>query len=455
MVDHAKIFLLFLLGLLAGPIVSRALPQDRLMKYSSPEVRLHTDLDREQAKEIMDHIAFFAEHIDGFFKAYGIAQKKKNPLRCRLYRERSAFLETRRKANVVDRAESYFSESNNWIVAHFEGSQKRALARLLHECAHVVIRRYINNPPPWLDEGFSCYFEALEFDPHRNLVSPCNGFARLDSMRALFPGKALMDWKTFFEKQPDRFEEDIRQELFTHAMVEDFYTQAWGVIFFYLHAESEEVRTLFDRFIVGMNTGRERSQLILKDLPNREEEFEDFFDLNHREVYERFKAASALRDEQRYEEALDALLALLEDHPDHVAALRLAAETCWDAERYEGALEFWKLQLEKEPKNTFYRGRVCRALVETGLRKMDDGMIEEAVEAGIDLVRATKSQDPDGLAALAMAYHAAGEVKKALSTMRKATRFTRCPDYETYKSLEKAYSKELTDRKKKDGQRNE
>ena len=191
-----------------------------------------------------------------------------------------------------------------------------------------------------------------------------------------------------------------------------------------------------------MGTGRERSKLILKDIKNRQSEFESFVkrrDLN--EIYTLYERARRLGDEKKHDEALENLRAILAQDPDHVAALRLSAETARDAESFEVSLDFWKKLAALDRKNIVYKWKICRCLTRIGIMANDEKILEAAIEAGHAALK-IKKRDPDALASLAMSFHAAGRIEDALKYIRKAVQH-KCDSLELYKRLEKKYSLDL------------
>ena len=175
------------------------------------------------------------------------------------------------------------------------------------------------------------------------------------------------------------------------------------MVYFYLHSDNEEVKDLFARFIKGMNTGRERSKLIRRDIVKRQQEFFSFFEQDLEAVYNLYVHACKLREQEKYKLALDKLLDIMKLVEPNVAILRLSAEVSWEGESYGPSLAFWRRLAEMDPKDTHYQWRICCRLVAFGLSQNNPDTLKEAVETGVQVVRRTKSQDPDCLAALAIA----------------------------------------------------
>jgi tetratricopeptide (TPR) repeat protein len=431
------------LGLFFLPLWTFA-SDTHLIKYATPDVRLYTDVGKDVAQEVIDEIQFYGETLDGFFASYGITQKKSNPIRCYLYQNLEDFIVHCSREHTVGRAQyAYFSPGNNRIVASFSSPDpdaRAARAALRRECGRQIVHRYFTNPPPaWFDEGFARYFEGLAFDPHGNLISPCSDLSRFDSIKYFKFWQDEETWKRFFDERPLDYNDTRSGANVPGGM---FSTLAWGVIFFYLHSKADEDRELFDRFVQGMNTGRERSKLLRLDLQDREYDFRIFFSQDHQEVFKLYTKARNLWEKKRYRQALPPLMDILQRDEKNISALRLAAEVTWDDERYEPSLSFWKQLAAIDPRCALYKWKICRALAESGRLRKNEDTLREAVQAGEDAVQATHSQDPDCLAALAMALHASNRLQEALRTMRKAT-FLGGPSYETYKELEKQYSMEL------------
>lgn len=412
---------------------------DGMKKYSTPEVHLFTDLGKEKAKILLDEIAFFTQYIDRYFRSFGITPRKESPVRCRVLARTKDFYEYSRKRNVGRFAGAYYSPGDNVIIAPYEGGK----STLLHECTHLVSHRYFNDDSIWFDEGLACLFEAAAFDDHHNMITFCSDASRLKSMRFLIDRDGMLEWDRLFEYQSRRLwrDEIERGEL----DISTFYTQSWGVIFYYARAEDEKRKALFKKFIQGMHTGRERTKLIQEDLTRRQDEFKAFFRMEHEYVLKRYRNAEKLRRMKKFDAALDSLLKILEIDPQNRAAIRLCAEVAWDGDRYGPSLEYWNYLAEQDPENTEYTWRICRCMVAKGLEDNDNALLEEALKAGKAAVKKTRSKDPDCLAARAMAHFALGQVREALSSIKNANRF-KCDDSEFYRSLEKTYSDALRNR---------
>ena len=66
--------------------------------------------------------------------------------------------------------------------------------------AYGSLIAFSNPPPAWFDEGFSAYFEGLEFDEHRNLLTDCSDLSELSRMKS---GRSMsrQAWERFFDEQ--------------------------------------------------------------------------------------------------------------------------------------------------------------------------------------------------------------------------------------------------------------
>jgi tetratricopeptide (TPR) repeat protein len=433
-------------GLFATPCPPVA---EKMVKYATPDVRLYTDIGKVNATQVIQSIAFFDTYVDSFFRSYRVSCRKKNPIRCRLFASSRDFAEHRRKGDASPYAGAYFSGADNCIVASYDGGAKRSMQTLMHESAHIIQRRYIPNLVPWIDEGLACYFGATDFDAWRNPIGSCDS-GRLEHLRSLVRKGGLIEWKKFFEIQRTQLDLDFRQG---RLDVGTFYAQAWGVVFFYLHSPDEEVRDLFTEFVKGMNTGRARSKMILKDIGKREEEFREFvLGPGHNAIPAAYRSALSLDGKKKGKEALAALDTILNIDGKHVAALRLAGEIALRGGFFERSILYWERLAVVCPDATVCGWKTCRCLTGIGrrdLRGAEDGAgsvaagkFSEAITCGEAVVRATRSRDGDALASLAMAFHASGNLKKALATMRKAARLDSEAKSE-YKSLEKQYSQDL------------
>jgi tetratricopeptide (TPR) repeat protein len=420
-----------------------AAQSDRMVKYSNAQVRLYTDIGATQAKDVMDRLVLYKSFIEGYFAELGLSQKKKNPIRCYLYAKEEDFLKRRKGEFDLGEPESaYYSPSNNRIIAFYDDGSRRAYASLLRQCARPLVRRFLaNTPPAWLEEGFACYFEGHEFDPHGNLISTCNDFSRVEVMREMALNDGYMDWQRFFDERPLPLNYD--QKFIGHNMIStQFSAQAWGIIFFYLETDDVQAKHVMSQFIKGMNTGRVRSDYLMEDLDSRLDAFTLFVHEKHEEILKLYWEAEVFRADADYDKALKNLLKILGKSDRHVAALRLAGEVALEAGKYDASLSFWRMLNELDPKNTYYCCKICRCLVYTGLVRKNSDTLLEAVETGKRAVKESKSRDPECLAALAAAYNAVGKPQEALRTIRKAV-WIGGSSADEYKALEKTYSDEL------------
>jgi tetratricopeptide (TPR) repeat protein len=414
-----------------------------MVKYSNSQIRLYTDIGAPQAKEVMERLDFYKSFIEEFFATHGLSQKKKNPLRCYLYGNKEDFLKRRKgEFNIGEPVKAYFSPSNNRIMAFYDDGSRRAYAALLRQCARPLVRRFFaNTPPAWLEEGFACYFEGMEFDPHGNLISSCNDFSRLEAMRAMTLNNDYMAWKRFFDERPLPLDYDAKFNG-ANVITPRFSAQAWGIIYYYLHTDNVPAKHVMSQFIKGMNTGRVRSDYLMEDIDNRLDDFTLFLHEKHEETLKLYWEAEVYHADADYDNALKNLLKILGKSDRHAAALRLAGKVSWDAGKYDASLSFWRMLNELDPKNTYYLCRICRCLVYSGLNRNNADTLMEAVDAGKKAVKDSRSKDPDCLAALAAAYHALGKRQEALRTIRKAA-WIGGPSADEYKALEKTYSNEL------------
>ncbi|MBU0756261.1 MAG: tetratricopeptide repeat protein [Planctomycetes bacterium] len=426
-----------------GSAVAVFAQSDSLIKYSSPTVRLYTDIEAEAARTVLEKLEFYRSFISVFFQEHGVAQKKENPLRCHLFANRDDFLQRRKgEFTLREPCDAYFSPGNNRIVAFYDEGSPRAYAALLRQSARPLIRDFLSNSPPaWCEEGLACYFEGMVFDEANHRISACGEFSRLEAMRDLVLDERFLDWKRFFDERPlaGDFEQKTGGANTIHP---PFSAQAWGVFFFYLESADESAREAIDHFLHGLQTGRVRSEYIMDDLQKRMEKFHLFFFMMHEENLTRYNEAVRLRERKDTEGALKALLKILETDPNHVATLRLAGIVAWEGGRYAPALSFFRLLAEWEPENVFYLNMICRCLVESGLQHGNTHTLEEAVETGKEAVKASNAKDADCLAALAKAYDAIGNPQEALKTIRKAV-WLGGPSVETHRELEKRYSETL------------
>ena len=415
---------LLLAGLFSGGPVGIPAAPDKgpMVKYSTAKVRLWTDAGKARAKEVMEDIAFMAKRIDAFFRSFALRAKKDNPIRIHLYIDPKDFAAARSREHTVGPSRyAFFSLNNNRIIALYgdrEGPGRAARAALYRECARWIVHGYFSNPPPaWFDEGLSCYFEGLEFDEYRNLITDCGAFSRVERMKytPLPRGGALA---RFFDERP--FDYAYNKRSGANRPGGAFSNLAWAVVYFYVHAEDEAAQALFRKFMRGMSTGRERSKMILEDLRKRRVEFEAFFKQDLQAPFRLYADTVRLREAKRYKEALAAVLELLHLEPDNRAGVRLAGEVSFEAGRYMISLAFWRRLAALDPREIHYWIMICRALTEAGRERGDARTLEDAVKAGRDAVKRAGKRNPDCLAALAMALHAKGDFREALACMRMA-----------------------------------
>lgn len=438
----------------AAPPRHGDLPGDApMVKYSTPVVRLYTDVGKARALEVVEDLTFMSQSIDRFFRSFDIRIKKDNPIRCRLFADLQDYKTVRRGEHTVGPARyAYFSPNDNRITAVYgagKGPGRAARAALHRECARWIVHGYFSNPAPaWFDEALSRYFEGLEFDAHRNLITDCGPFARAERMRytPLPEGEHLA---RFFDERPFDYA-FARVSSGANVASDAFSTLAWAVVYYYLHGGDEETRALFRRFIQGMSTGRERSKLLLEDLEAHRDRFQAFFKQDLGEPLRRYAEAVRLREAGLHTQALAACLALLRLDPDNRAGLRLAAEVSFEAGRFMPSLAFWRKLAALDPKEIHFPVMICRALTEEGKKRGDPHTLEEAVKAGREAVKRAGNPNAEALAALAMAYHAQGSLREALACMRMAASLGG-EHVEEHRERVRAYSKDVIeqDRRKR------
>ena len=162
------------------------------------------------------------------------------PLNVRVFIDRNAY-------------DSYVSartsqSSGGAIYLHYNQKDRRELvicrfsreeaAMLPHQAFIQFLRGFIANPPAWMREGFSIYFNTLKFDPAEGRLNYTENLAWLEEVKltrqTTGPIRSL-----------------ITADLSFSAYPENFQIQSWAFVSFLLNSGNEEYfRTLIECFML-------------------------------------------------------------------------------------------------------------------------------------------------------------------------------------------------------------
>jgi hypothetical protein len=110
-----------------------------------------------------------------------------------------------------------------------------AEASLAHQAYVQYLKAFIKNPPLWLRDGFSVYFESARWDPKAKSMAFPENVAWLETAKALREKKGLLP----IEKLISLSAEEAK------AGVDVFYPEAWAFASFLVNAEDKSYNRLF------------------------------------------------------------------------------------------------------------------------------------------------------------------------------------------------------------------
>lgn len=116
-----------------------------------------------------------------------------------------------------------------------------------HQYAHARVRQAI---PAWLNEGFACYHEAVDFSGHEPRFTPLHNTFRLTSLREAAATGRLMPLSTLVATDAGRV---IRDHDSIAARF--YYAQTWALVTMLRHGAEGRYAEAFERMLREISDG--------------------------------------------------------------------------------------------------------------------------------------------------------------------------------------------------------
>jgi len=431
-------FVLVTLGM-AGPLVGSAFAGDMVDDDRGP-VKLKTDLGRAERDRVHDLTAETRDRVAEILERLDVRRKSKGATRMRVYATRDGFEQRKRKTTPVDMhwASAFFDPSNNEVVLWWAGGGASGRETLRHEVTHQIVAEVVKNAPIWFNEGLASYVGAMELDRYGDpivLVSE----KKLKRMRWAFkqnkhaPLYDLMDmqWLEFYGKQGTKKLQWDRTTM---------YAQSWSLVFFLLHATSEEDKEFAEKVAERIDTGRWKQTAFKKTLGKLEPRWRSFVDRE-----DLIKADKASRAAHKAWSANDAARAIekaketLAIDPDRRSVARILGEASVASGAPAEAIPVFRELLKQGESESLCMG-MARALIAVSKSINDSELAKEARAAAMRASELAPNQRAyDALALAADACELMGDTKGALHCVREALK---------EKALPAAKRKPLRDRER-------
>lgn len=115
----------------------------------------------------------------------------------------------------------------------FHRSRSSTLATLAHEGWHQYVAASVPGPmPAWLDEGFACYHEAVDFAGAEPRFTPQHNTFRINSLRDALQADRLLPLSEIIDTNAG--------DIITHGhagIAQVYYAQVWALVTFLKHGD--------------------------------------------------------------------------------------------------------------------------------------------------------------------------------------------------------------------------
>ncbi len=218
--------------------------------------RLHTDLPEDQARSLSAHL----EVMNGAYRDLfsGLRMPSASPMDVYVFRSQEAYLAALRNDWSVDGTGSggmFVIRGSKRAVLTWKGEQglDRVRSVLQHEGFHQFAAELFPDLPLWANEGLAELFEHAVVVDGRVVLGevPAASIAMLHRAR---DGNALLPFDSFFEIDSAEWGRSVRTG---SAALQ--YTQAWGLVHFFLYAREGRWQNQFLTFLEQLNRGQEWS----------------------------------------------------------------------------------------------------------------------------------------------------------------------------------------------------
>ncbi|MDR0312946.1 MAG: tetratricopeptide repeat protein [Treponema sp.] len=252
----------------------------------------------------------------------------------------------RDRIGIVSRGAVYLHYNNydRRELVILKGSPEEA-AMLAHQSFIQFLRGFIPNPPAWMREGFSIYFNSLKYDPEEQALLYEENMAWLETVKSLgnnliYPRDILMaDNAVYGGVAVDTFSRN-------------FQICSWAFVSFLLYS-GNHYRTLIESFMLlsPQGSAEENGMAVM----NRFSLWTDFSAFNREYtayIDSRKTFTELMEDGRRFYDLGNAMMAELsflaaqDQRPAHYAPYYYLGLIYYEEKLYEMAEEYYRLSLE-------------------------------------------------------------------------------------------------------------
>ena len=223
---------------------------------ASPSYRLHTDLPDEEARSLSAHLEVMNSAYRELFS--GLRMPPARVMDVYVFQTQQGYLRALRRDWSVDGTGSggmFVIRGSKRAVLTWKGNQGLGRVRsvLQHEGFHQFAAELFPGLPLWANEGLAELFEHAVVVDRRVVLgeAPADSVAMLRRAR---DGNALLPFNAFFEIDSSEWGSHVRSGA---AGLQ--YTQAWGLVHFFLYAREGRWQRPFLSFLEQLNRGMEWS----------------------------------------------------------------------------------------------------------------------------------------------------------------------------------------------------
>jgi len=237
-------------------ILAAAAGAQETYTFTSRHYEVTTDLDRDLARDITDHMDLVFDEYARRLAAFRVRNAKR--VRMHLYREYEDYLDFIAAQGMSGRNTGgmfLWSGGNAYLLTYVEGQSERGRERVLqhegfHQFAHLRIG---SDLPPWANEGLADYF-GVSILVGRRLRTGLVPAGRLEAIQDAVARDDHIPFAELLSLTTDAWAMrvvggDPRSGL--------MYLQSWSMVHFLVNADRGRYARMFERYLELISQGRE------------------------------------------------------------------------------------------------------------------------------------------------------------------------------------------------------
>ncbi len=228
-----------LTGLFAGAAQNRS----ETFRKRTPHYSIKTDISREFAEVIADHMEEIFKEYSRRFERYG---RMREPFDVAVYKREEQYL--RVIPPEVRGSTGVFSADDQLLAAHADGRTAEEVFRTLyhegfHQFMHFVVSR---DCPAWLNEGLAEYFSEATWNGQGFTTGQVPTMRLHTVQRAIREGTRI-PLRNLCRMGRDQWIQNVRTGDWRRADL--YYSQSWSVVHFLIHADNGRYAGILDQFL--------------------------------------------------------------------------------------------------------------------------------------------------------------------------------------------------------------